>query len=563
MKKRLFTLMSLLMCGIMLVGMMTACGPKRAKEDPTKSHLYVYNYNGGVGTSWLTDKEKEFEEFYKGYSFEEGKTGVDVHVTPGKNKITDIKGSKYNIIFDESLPVNDYIQQELLLNINDVVNTPLTEFGENKKILDKIPTNEQAAYTAKDGNWYYLPHYEAYYGITYDRKVFEDFNLFFKQGSGWTNGLGDNKELLSVGPDGKKGTYDDGLPSSIEEFGKLMDRMVLVGVVPFIWSGANTHYFNSLVAGVWASYSGADQLLLNVNFDSNAVEGKTVYNESVTGVEGGEPIIRQDVINTQNGYLTSWQVGKYYGFQIVNKIMSDNRNYSDLITGTLTHLEAQQEYIYSDLENKPIGMFIDGSYWYNEAKSAFARSVSDYPAKAKNRNFQWMPLPTQAKGQVVENGGKKNTMISALPCYCIVNGNIASDPVKVDIAKKFVMFNYTDKALQDFTISTNVRKGVDYSLTSKQTETLNSFAKSIYVMTQECDIVRPVSDNPIFVNASSKFRFAGDSDIYTVKDKNGASYLHIYEALNARVNWQEAFLYGRKTEDYWTANYSKYWSSND
>ena len=560
MKKRVVNLVSLIMCCIMLVGM-TACGPKKPVEDPTKSHLYVYNYNGGVGNSWLEDKEREFEEFYKDHPFEEGRTGVDVHVIANKNGISDLRSSSYNVIFAEGMPMNDYASQGLLLNINDVVNTTLTEFGENKKIADKIPENEQKAYTAVDGNYYYLPHYEVYYGLTYDRKVFEEYNLFFKQGSGWTNGLGENKALLSVGPDGIKGSYDDGLPSSIEEFEKLIDRMVLVGVVPFIWSGMYTHYINSLVAGVWASYSGAEQLMLNVNFDSSAVEGKTVYNESVTGIQNGEPVIRNDEITLENGYLTSWQAGKYYAFKIVNKIMSDNRNYSNLITGTLTHLEAEQEYIYSDLENKPIGMFIDGSYWYNEAKAAFERSISDYPQTAKNRNFQWMPLPTQAKGQVVEGGGKKNTMISALDCRCFINANIANDPVKVDLAKKFVMFNYTDTALQDFTVSTNSKKGVDYSLTQDQVNSLNSFAKSIYVMSQESDIVRPVSDNPIYVNAGGRLTFAADGDRYTVKDANGASYLHIYEALNAKVNWQDAFLYGRKTEDFWSSNYSKYWNT--
>ena len=80
-------------------------------------------------------------------------------------------------------------------------------------------------------------------------------------------------------------------------------------------------------------------------------------------------------------------------------------------------------------------------------------------------------------------------------------------------------------------------------------------------MSQECDIVRPISDNPIFVNSSGRFSFAANSDIYTVKDANGASYLHIYEALNARVKWQDAFLYGRKTAQFWNNNYSKYWNT--
>lgn len=562
MKNKLIRTLTLVFCGVIFVTA-TACGGKNsAKEDPTMSHLYVFNYDGGIGTDWLDGAKERFEKAYANYSFAEGKTGVDVHITKGKEKISNLSNSSYNILFEDASPVNDYINQGLLLPITDIVNAPLSEVLENasetKTIADKLNARQKAAYTAKGGDYYYLPHYEAYYGLTYDRKVFRDFQLFIKQGGGWTNGTGSDAALLSVGSDGIKGTYDDGLPSSYEEFYALMDRMALVGVVPFIWTGAYTTYLNVIIAGIWASYAGADQFMLNVNFDSEAT-GTTVYNESVTDVSGEDPIIRNDVITAESGYLTSWQAGKFYAYKLLNKILSNSKYYSDKITGTLTHLEAQQEYIYSDLENQPIGMLIDGSYWHNEAKSAFKRSQNEYP-EAGDREFCWMPLPVQANGQVTEGNGRKNTMVSPLLSYSYINGNIKNDEEKVKVAKEFMKFLYTDKELQNFTLSTNCAKGVEYNLTSEQLSHLNHFAKSLYEMRQSCEVVEPVSDSKIYLAASLKFYFAGGSDIFLLKSASGTEYLTLYDAVNAGVNWKEAFLYGRKTQSYWDSTYSRYFN---
>lgn len=559
MKNKLTKLMALMLSAV-IVASVSACGGKGKTEDPTKAHLYVFNYNGGIGSDWLYEAEARFEQVYANYSFDGGKTtGVDVHVEIGKNKIGSLAESKYNILFEEGVPVNDYIAQDLLLPITDVVKSPLNTIlgnsSENKTIEDKLEARQIAAYTAKGGDYYYLPHYECYYGLTYDRNVFKKKSLFITRDGGWTNG--NDADILSVGSDGIKGTYDDGLPSSYEEFFNLMDRMLNRTVVPFIWSGQYQTYLNILVAGIWAAYAGADQLMLNVNFDSQAT-GATVKNETVTGITNGEPTIRLDEITSENGYLTSWQAGKFYGYKVLNKILSNSDYYSDEITGVLTHLEAQQSYIYSDLENKPIGMLIDGSYWYNEAKAMFAMSQREFPDKGANRDFRWMPLPVQAEGQVQEGKGRKNTMVSPLLAYSYVNGNIRNDEVKVKLAKEFLKFLYTDKELQNFTLSTNCAKGVNYELTVDQQAKLTNFGKSLYTMKQASDIVEPVSASPIYVNTSLKFRFANDSDFFVLRDSTGREYFNLKAATDAGKSYTEVFLYGRKTESEWRASYSKY-----
>lgn len=121
----------------------------------------------------------------------------------------------------------------------------------------------------------------------------------------------------------------------------------------------------------------------------------------------------------------------------------------------LSHLGAQEEFIYSSLENDaPIAMLIDGSYWYNEAKDIFRRSENTYKEKAKDRNFAWMSLPTQYSGSVKEGEGKKNALLEILSSYSFINANIKDKPEIVKMAKMFLQYCYTEEALVDFSVTT-------------------------------------------------------------------------------------------------------------
>ena len=88
--------------------------------------------------------------------------------------------------------------------------------------LNKLDESQQIALTAKNGSYYALPHYEIYTGLVYDADLFTEKAFYFAKGGGWT----DEDSEKSCGPDGIYNTYDDGLPSSYEEFYKMMDKMV-------------------------------------------------------------------------------------------------------------------------------------------------------------------------------------------------------------------------------------------------------------------------------------------------------------------------------------------------
>ena len=60
---------------------LVACKPNGGYEEVEgKTNIRVATYNGGLGKEWLETAAKEFEKKYENKSFEEGKTGVAVHV---------------------------------------------------------------------------------------------------------------------------------------------------------------------------------------------------------------------------------------------------------------------------------------------------------------------------------------------------------------------------------------------------------------------------------------------------------------------------------------------------
>ena len=555
MKKRIALLLVFLLtltAGFTMAG----CGPEKKGIDETKTQLYVYNFDGGVGSDWLEAVSTRFEEKYADTEFEPGTGKKSVEIVPekGKDSLTTIATSEYNVIFDERVTYNDYISQGLFLDITDIVAeetlADVTDDKETGRIIDKMSPEQVAAFTALDGKHYVLPHYEVYTGIVYDVDVFTNNSLFFTQDGKWTKVEAEK----SVGPDGVKGSYDDGLPSSYEELYKLITRMVQVSVIPFIWSGQYPTYTNDLLSGLWVAMAGKDEFSLNFNF-GDGVQANTT--EIVSSFDAnGDPVLQEVTITPETGYLLNQQAAKYYAYQVLEHIMSNSSYYaSDLITEVLTHLDAQTEFIYSNLENKPIGMIIEGSYWYNEASDSLKRSENTYKERAKNRNFAWMPLPRQLTGTVTEGNGTKNTVLDTLGAFGFINANIKDDANKVALAKKFLKFCYTDESLQEFTGLTGIPKALNYDL---PTEGLDRYPTSLIQIRKNSDVVYPYSASKIFVNSQSSFSFASDSTQFA-SDVGSDPYKAPYSAFKAGVTARAYFEGSWSTKLEWDQKYSNFY----
>ena len=514
----------------------------------------MYSYNGGVGNDWLDNTIAVFEAKYADKSFEEGKMGVQV--IPDKQKATAMSqvdsfpNSSYDVIFNEALRYNEWAAKGNLLDITDLVN----ETGEDgKTIASKLSDDKVVALTARDGKYYALPHYEAFRGVVYDIDLFDEYNLYFAADRTYSEFILSAGEAKSAGPDGAIGTTDDGLPATYTEFFKLCDHMVELNITPFIWSGAQSAYSEFLLYALSDTMAGADGARLNYNFGVNSADNNT---NIVTGFSGNKPVVESVAITEENGYLLRQTEAKFRALEFLFSIFNKSEYYYKDSMGTLTmsNTETQQTYLFSKLENEPIAMMIEGTFWEKEAASSIELSISAYGEAARNRNFGWMALPGIYDGTVDAKNGKKQVLNDYLNAYCGINAK--SSGASLEVAKLFVKFCYSDEGLNIFTKSTGMLRGVNYELTDDTLSALSGFYKNLIELRNESDVITPMSDSVLFINNEHALTF---HENYW----NSEDYLYPIAAFRGGMKSHVEYFKGMATtEEEWTTLYGRFFGQN-
>ncbi len=487
---------------------------QQEQVDVSKTQLLVSNYDGGVGHTWLDEVEARFEEAYKDYEFEpgSGKKGIQIRVSNHKNAgiMGTLSASSDEVFFMQEIAYGNYVSD--FVDITDVV-TEWTLPGETGTIEDKLSDKTKGVLTsapAARGEYRALPHYLTPIGIQYNVTMFKEKNFYFADDiENSDNGFilsADQKK--SCGPDGVYDTSDDGLPSSVEELYQLCVQMDNSGVTPFIWYGGNLDYSTRLVHALWASLSGETATLANVSFDTN---GEAI--DIITGFNGTTPITQKVVITEENGYEMTRQASKYYALDFAQKIFSDEDMYDRRSLNTSTSHTTIQEnflrgYISPQAGYRPAAMLLEGTYWENEARDSGALERTEKAWKSafktdfSNYEYATMPLPVQATGRVTEGNGKKQTAIDMCNSYAFINKHAVKDANKLNAAKMFLQFCYTDISLQNFTMKSGVTKDVNYSLTQEQYASLTYHQKSAWDLKQNGSMVILTSGNSIYSNHS-------------------------------------------------------------
>lgn len=545
-------LISMLLAGTLVSGTivgLTGCQVKNPNNtiDEDKVQLYVGNYNGGVGDAWLDGVIERFEAKYSGYQLN-GKTGVQVvpdsdKDCTGKTLSGTLAADANEVYFTQQVNYEEFVANGLIRDITSLLSSQNPEDG-NKKIIDKLHDSEKVNLSV-DGKYYAIPHYELYTGLTYDAYMFESEKLYFADTmdtDGTRMFIVNANTKKSCGPDGKYDTYDDGLPSSYQEFYKMLDKVKTKGYA-MVFSGEQTHYTQMLPTALYANYAGVDGVNVNFNFDSN---GKEL--EVIKSFSGNSPVITKEVISEENGnqYLINNQAGIYYGLELAAKIFGDsNYYYPDSASGSFSFISAQEAFLESGLAgNKRIAMFIEGSYWYNEAVSygTVDRLAEDYALFATQKDPRFMPLPQQYSGTVTEGNGGAPVLVDVGSAYAFINANTKAE--KVDLAEKFLAFCYTDEELIHFTKNTSgTIRGVDYDYSSITNE-LSGFGKSVFEMRlaakEAGTFVRESSKHPTYIKNKTKFTL--DTAYTWLSSPNCAKgYNHL---------WTAVYQGGKSAKDY-------------
>ncbi len=570
------------LASVLSVCALTACnlGPEyEPPESDDTSYLYVQVYQGGVGSEYLENVGAAFEAAYNGKDgyFAEGKNKVDVVVTTatsctGEGLFSNIANNNNNLFVAEGMYYLDLASSDLLYDLTGIMDDTLSD---GKTVESKLYDDQKELLTVKEDKYFALPTFAITTGVTIDTEILETGLYFADEGgrdglqgrvSTYTGQTYKGRYLInsktdkkSPGPDGKYLTSDDGYPSSYEEFFYLLDCMVKANYHPMLFTGQSVHYTNYLFQALLSANSTKDELKANFSFDSNGNQVKVV-----TGFEGTQPTISEEVITTANGYLTTQQYNRYLALKFLNCLFNNKSYYMETLghnPATLGNTEAQKVYEESKFNaangnGKRIAMLIEGAYWYNEAKGELAESAGKFEG-ADNRNFAYMPLPSKETGTVNENEGKAAALADALDYYLVANNNIKGNAEKEKLVQEFVKFMYSDAQLQNMTVDTGIPFALKYDLTTPQYEGLDNYKQSLW------DVYKYSKDNGTYVTPmSDSLIFLNNTDVFSFKTTN--KMFHSVVGGVERNSAYAAFTqYGISAEDYfkgmWIGNSD--WSS--
>lgn len=483
-----------------------------------KTVLEVAVHNGGVGSEWLRSAADRFAESVADKSYAEGKNGVKINITPGNGLgKASMDSDAYNVYFVERLDTFNLIQNNLLMDLTEIVETE--EAG--KTLEERIYPQMRAALKGNDGKYYVLPGWEFYAGLSYDVESFDFCGAYFaapgESGQvlnsdkfGTATFVGRSKAKKSCGPDGKTGTADDGLPSSLQEMLLLCEYLVKNDVEPIVMSSAYPGYSKYLIAGLWASLAGYDCMKTCYTFDGTEIEvvdtdanGNLLFtNENLfPGISYlKKPKTKKVAATEADGYYTNDMAAKYYAAAFLEIIKKEG--FLPFADGdAVSHTETQLNMLLggSGVKGKTRkGMLVEGSYWWVE--SEMANNFNDYAdlsgKNALDRNIKWMPLPTSLDTTVTENNGRKNTLIDTGMGVCFINNNIKDNEELKRVSIDFVKFCYSQKELAAFTEATGSMRPIEYEINA---DNVNSkFYKDLLELRSDSDVVLFSGDNNTF-----------------------------------------------------------------
>ena len=305
----------------------------------------------------------------------------------------------------------------------------------------------------------------------------------------------------SAGPDGKKGTEDDGLPRTYDEFFKLCVEINAVGVDPICFPGQYTQqHLSLLLDSLVATHEGVEGMLPNYSF-SGTVNLVVIQNGKIKRDTKGNPVTESVEITEENAYLLARQEGRYYAMDFLTRLLSDTDYYNeaDGENPAVSHVQNQQKFLENESRGKRASaMLIDGTWWQMEADDVFTTMAKrDEKYSKDNRKFGWMPLPqaTEEEAAKVANGTKKSVFSDYLNAVACIKSGLPDGVRKAALA--FLQYAYTDEALANFTYTTATTIGVDY-LDVIDRNKLNYYEKSLIDYIQNSELIYQVPTSALY-----------------------------------------------------------------
>ena len=578
--------MTMLLC-LVLCFSAVACGGDSGEDGPGENQAVIEFFitDGGVGSEWLRLANERFMAANAATQYGD-KTGVFCRINKGQPSIASMATDGYHVYFmDRTQPVAGMMKTGNLLNINDWVTEKYDDRdGALMSIEDKMFSEYRNFTKADDGEYYGIPYMEVYGGLTYDRKLFNDYGLYFAQtGKGVPYAcktFGTKYEFIkkgddaskTCGPDGEYGTVDDGLPSSVTELVTLWHKMNQMGIFPVQLSGKYLNYACFFLDGMMTALQGEQEAAATyqLNGEMEVVVGYTDENLFGTIDYIKKPKTKKVKITEEQGYYTTWSVAKYYAIALLEIIEREGYFTKGNALSTYSHIDCQQDFIYSGYgTNDKIGMLIEASYWYNEStiRNNFTYFNTLFPEAGGDRDIQWMSLPvnietpvtgedktvaTSIEGLEESVKGERPTLIDTSRSAIVFNSRAAKDPAVMAALEDWVKFFHTDDELSRFTVESNLARPLNYQVKDEHKSGWNSFGSSLWELRKNCYVLRFEGNNETFYQNTTFFARGFQDGAFACH-----SQLSPMEEFRAgRHGTKEAFEYAMRDKGSWAAMYS-------
>lgn len=520
MKRNKTKFLALGLAAVLSVGVAAGCGNGNIGKDEDTSKITQISFRqwGGTASStdWLQQAADRFAAEKANEPYESGKKGVKVEISTNKDSDYTSSIPDYDILMDENeANIYDMQTRGYLADIDDLV----------KGLQSKIEPQLLPKFKGADGKYYGLPHYSYDVSISYNVDLFKAVNLYIAapgeenvvnyksslmpDSSAGVNFVFNENTKKSCGPNGIPNDYDDGLPSSLEEFIVLCDyiknkKQINPFAISDITGGAN--YAFMLIESLWAGMVGTDAMKATTcNFTDAEVEvvkeGALSYDGTLLNTGIKMPQTETVVLSDDNGYRMYDMSARYYALSFLE--LAKNKGWFK--NQQMTNTKAQEFFVlgnYNANDNDRCAMLVDSTFWYGEAVSGGTLTKYKSLSGGKEANVSMMPMPVQLTGQVTEGNGKKPTVIDT-SATVFVNKRVEKNEGLFRAVKEFIEFLYSDAELKAFTETSKLTMNLKYDYDKSSLG--NFYAGVLEIEKAAGDKVYAASDNIKFSKNRSSF----------------------------------------------------------